>query len=354
MNSEIIYKDYATEEDLHRYREIFSKNGSSQKPIEFLHWMHTRNPNHLPLIKYAIDASNNETAALYTTFAVSCKFKNSALVASQSIDTITDIQYRGQGLFINLAKKLYEYSKEKGIAFVYGFPNQNSVSGFLKKLAWKEIDEVPFIMKLLRPKYLFTKTKKLGFLQHLFPAFSMRINKRITLPAGYEIKKVERFDHDFDALWNDFSENINVSINRNAQYMNWRLIDKPFEDYLNFALYHQQKPVAFISYCVKEKHGGRVGYVMEYMYKSEAQELAQQLFQYAMNDMNRQKTDIVLAWCLRHSSNYQSYMSAGFYYLKARFRPIQLFFGALDLQDSHPEIYETKNWYLSYLDSDTV
>ncbi|HPI54519.1 MAG TPA: GNAT family N-acetyltransferase [Chitinophagaceae bacterium] len=299
----------------------------------------------------AIDPSNQQTAALYTMFGVMMKCQNKKMLAAQSVDTMTDEAYRGKGLFISLANYLYAESKLKNIEFVYGFPNANSISGFIKKLNWKEIDEVPFIVKPMRTRYLASKFIKNNFLKNLIPDISLRRNKKIN--SDISIQRIQKFDENFDLLWNEYSKNIKISVDRNAPYLNWRLIEKPNEDYQNYGAYINGKLIGFISYCIKNKHEGRIGYVMEFFYDPANDTLAKELLSFALNDMASQKTDMVLAWSLKHSDNYSSFLKEGFFYLQKKFRPIQLFFGANDF-GNNIDLHNSKNWYISYLDSDTV
>lgn len=351
MENKFDFIQYNSEAELKRYSALFAKNGSSVKPLDFLHWMHTDNPNHIQLISLAIDTANQNTAALYTMFGVEMKLGDQHVLAAQSIDTMTDEEYRGMGLFISLARFLYNESQQKNVKFVYGFPNSNSISGFIKKLNWKEIDEVPFIVKPLRTKYLLSKFIKIKFLQKITPDFSIRRNKKIS--TTITIERVNKFDNTFTLLWESYSRNIQIAVNRNANYLNWRLIEKPNEDYQNYAAYQHGKLIGFISYCVKNKHEGKIGYIMEYFYDHEYKNEAKELLSFALNDINLQKTDMILAWSLKHSENYPLLMEEGFHYLPKKLRPIQLFFGGTDL-GNNIDIYNTKSWYISYLDSDTV
>jgi len=225
MENKFDFIPYSSEAELHRYSDLFAKNGSSVKSLDFLRWMHTNNPNHVQLMSLAIDPSNQQTAALYTMFGVMMKCQNKKMLAAQSVDTMTDEAYRGKGLFISLANYLYAESKLKNIEFVYGFPNANSISGFIKKLNWKEIDEVPFIVKPMRTRYLASKFIKNNFLKNLIPDISLRRNKKIN--SDISIQRIQKFDENFDLLWNEYSKNIKISVDRNAPYLNWRLIEKP-------------------------------------------------------------------------------------------------------------------------------
>lgn len=83
---------------------------------------------------FAIDEENNE-GAYYGAFPIKVIFNNKELVAAQSGDTMTLVDHRGKGLFTKLAKHTFKYAAEVGVAFIFGFPNNNSLPGF-KKMGW--------------------------------------------------------------------------------------------------------------------------------------------------------------------------------------------------------------------------
>ncbi|HEY9534061.1 MAG TPA: GNAT family N-acetyltransferase [Mucilaginibacter sp.] len=59
-----------------------------------------------------------------------------SILAAQSADTMTHPGYRGLGLFTRLANHTYALCKLEGVCLVFGFPNQNSLPGFMNKLNW--------------------------------------------------------------------------------------------------------------------------------------------------------------------------------------------------------------------------
>jgi len=59
------------------------------------------------------------------------------ILAAQSVDTMTHPGYRNQGLFVELAKQTFNLCHDTCIRVVFGFPNQNSLPGFINKLGWQ-------------------------------------------------------------------------------------------------------------------------------------------------------------------------------------------------------------------------
>jgi sulfur relay (sulfurtransferase) DsrC/TusE family protein len=354
-NIEFFIHDYQNELDLKQYVNLFQSNGITDKSQEIVVWQHVNNPGNNIYISFAIEKNNTDCAALYTIFPVRFKYFDSTFEGAQSIDTITDLKYRGKGLFIMLAKHLYSKALNQGIQFIYGFPNKNSISGFLKKLNWVEVADVPFLIKPLRPKYFLRFLPVLKHIAFLFPDFSFQSKRKSASLKNYQIKSIQTFDQSIDQVWETFSKKINIAVHRSQSYMHWRITQKPNGDYITYGLYSDDnKLCAVISYTIKKKHNGTIGYIMDYFYEYEHEKPARELIKKVMDEMNAQKVDAVLAWCFKHSPNYSHYKESGFYYMPTKIRPIELHFGTLDMAGNFQGLSKKENWYISYLDSDTI
>lgn len=88
------------------------------------------------VIGFAAYDQSDELVAYYGVFPVRLQLRNKIILAAQSGDTMTHPLHQGRGLFVNLARHTYKAATMDGIAFVFGFPNQNSYPGFVKKLGW--------------------------------------------------------------------------------------------------------------------------------------------------------------------------------------------------------------------------
>lgn len=76
----------------------------------------------------------------YGVIPTKLTYKGQVILAAQSTDTMTHPAYRNKGLFTELAEKTFELCKTEGIKLVFGFPNQNSLPGFINKLHWHITD----------------------------------------------------------------------------------------------------------------------------------------------------------------------------------------------------------------------
>ena len=349
-NYEII-KGEGSHNELEVYKQCFINNGS-ERNIDNLKWLHQQNIACTNIIYYAIENEHTSVAAIYTALPVISTVKNLSVKALQSIDTLTDKSHRGKGLFILLAEKLYKDATDNGFAYVYGFPNENSAHGFFKKLGWVSFGEAPFLIKPLRIKYLIKKIFNLKYTgREVLPPSdsSFFINKTLV------IKPIEEFKEDYESIWEVVAGEIKVGVKRTSTYMNWRFVNKPGEVYYKYGIYNNERLEAIIVFTLKNKHDGFVAYIMEFIHQPDKVENAKKLLSFTTKFLNSQKADVILAWCLPQSFNFNVFKKCGYYTLPVRFRPQKLFWGVKILNLKLSEVVLNKNnWYISYADSDTV
>ena len=304
---------------------------------EKLDWRFVRNPaaGH----GFATARAEGKIVGINAFMALRLRLNGALVPAYQSMDTVVAHICRGQGLFTRLLHCFYQAVPAAGAALLYGFPNSNSAHGFFHKLGWKRLGTPPFLIKPLRSGY---------FLKLLDVPLAF---KRKLPPV--RIVVIDRFDEKADALWQ--SHRFACAVERDAAYLNWRLADHPDARYTSkAALAADGSWDAFISYIALEKHGGRIGYVMEALARPGKEAALDALLRDMSNDMIGQRVDAILAWCPAHAPNHAAYRRRGFWPLPGKLRPIQLHFGYKPLLTGEQPVLSALDWYVSYLDSDTV
>jgi hypothetical protein len=117
------------------YRSIYSKDVS----IELLKGKYNTMIFGAEWIGYLAITPDNIPAAFYGVIPCRFRIRGEVHLAAQSADTMTHPDHRKKGLFIQLARLTYELARQEGIQFIFGFPNQNSYSGFVK-LKWHFVE----------------------------------------------------------------------------------------------------------------------------------------------------------------------------------------------------------------------
>ena len=92
---------------------------------------------------------NKNPAAFYGVYPCKIEYEGVKYLSAQSGDTMTHSAHIGKGLFTQLALKTYVYCQENGFHLVFGFPNENSYPGFIKKLGWSHFDDMtPYLIRV--------------------------------------------------------------------------------------------------------------------------------------------------------------------------------------------------------------
>ncbi|HEX3593848.1 MAG TPA: GNAT family N-acetyltransferase [Polyangiaceae bacterium] len=340
----------ATAADFELFAACFTSNGTLRGSGD-VRWQFGENPTAELWADFALATATERLAAIYAVMPLRVRFGGRVLLAAQSVDTITDTAFRGRGLFLKLASECYARAERAGATCVFGFPNGSSAHGFFEKLDWAPLDPVPFIIRPLRTRYVAQRLKIESRLvpDARIPVFSPRPS------VNHRLVTIDPKDERAAAVWNEFASDVGIAVERNTDYLRWRL-SRPGAAYRAFGVEDgDHQLVAYGVHRFTEKHGGRVGYVMELLHRPEEPRAGAVVLGAILRALQSEGADVALAWNLAHSRNHRVFRRAGFVPFPERLRPIELHFGARSFE--HPPnvaVADRKSWYLSYLDSDTV
>lgn len=117
-------------------QELFSLSFGSEYSLKEISTKYNTSIFGLENIGFLAKGEKGDVAAYYGVFPIILRYKDADYLVAQSGDTMTAPNHRKKGLFTKLALKTYDLSKEEGVKFIFGFPNQNSLPGFKYKLNW--------------------------------------------------------------------------------------------------------------------------------------------------------------------------------------------------------------------------
>lgn len=346
-----------SEEDLERFKICFDEN-DSPRTVKHLRWQYLDGFQSVaPLVVLGMpdgDDSNSRVIGIYATFQSRFTCDGNIVTGIQSLDTLTSKDFRGKGLFNNFANLVYAKSEQQGVSFIYGFPNANSAHGFFTKLGWTRLDPIPFLIKPLNTSYFFSRIPFLKKLNKFIPNIRL-IPRAPRLDIGLKLIENIPLDSRYDDLWVTFRNTFKVGLDRGSKYLQWRL-SRPGVQYSNIACLDEKgKILAICIFTSCDKHGGKIGYIMDLIHRPGAEQEAKAVLSTALIDLAQKGCDAVLAWCFGHSVNHASYRQSGFFVLPERIRPIELHFGARAFDAGMQTVISQRDsWYISYLDSDTV
>jgi hypothetical protein len=267
------------------------------------------------------------------------------LRAVQAIDTIVSPLARGKFVFVRLGRIIHD-SPMIEADIVWGFPNALAARGWFGKLGWERFGSVPFLVKPLRTGYF------LGRLWKQLERVDIPFN--VLKPQKDEMI-VREIDDRWDQLWNACVPDFGVAVDRTAQWLRWRL-GKPGTDYRFAMKVGPDGGEAAVITRIVQKHGAMICYVMEALSAPQHGRVLNRLLKHELRRAAQQGSQLALAWCPKYAPNRGNYSRVGFFSLPDRLRPIQIHFGGRWLASGHAlgEDMPGDQWYLSYLDSDTV
>ncbi|VVS94875.1 GNAT family N-acetyltransferase [Desulfoluna spongiiphila] len=347
------------EDDLFLFKNCFEVNGS-KRDMDHLRWQYLDNPEGHSFVDFAIGetqpgSQHEVVAGIYAVFPVQFSIGGRNRLGVQSIDTMTDYRFRRQGLFRELAGSVNRRLADEGVQFVYGFPNGSSAYCFFNHLKWQRLDPVPFLVRPLRTGLVLRKLGPAGKILGKFLNLPLPLRRFRRLSHGAVFETVTWFDEEYDRLWAQFSKDIGVSVRRDSSYLNWRICNNPRFSYITIAARLNGELAGFVTYRVVNKHGGRIGYIMDLVYRPELPDIGKVLLSKALRSMRNDGAELVLAWCLEHSLNRSIFKSSFFMPFPESLRPVELHFGVRKVNKPDSDIVSQRSeWYISYLDSDTV
>jgi hypothetical protein len=319
--------------------------GDPDKGADLLDWRFRSNPH--GKAKFATAISDGCVIGLIALIPTRLRGMVGEMIGHQAIDTAVHPSCRGRGLFVKMGR-LAQDPKTLGGQVLWGFPNANAAPGWYGRLGWTNFGAVPLLMRPLRSSFLFGR---------IHPKL-----RRIDVPlirgrkSGAEVYvDGQKLGADFDALWRRVSPTFGITVDRNGDWMRWRLMDKPGADYRCVGMRSGGGELeAFVATRIADKHGGRLAYVMEAISTPERQAELTRVLLAELARAAQTGAEVALAWCPKSAPNYRAYRRAGFFPVPPKLRPIEINFGARALREQCADAAApAASWYVSYLDSDT-
>ena len=124
------------------YVSLFDRSygGDAKLSAEYLAWQYASNPDGGVI---GVDAFDGDTlAAHYAVIPRRFEVGGSEILGALSVNTATHPEYQGKGLFTRLAAETYTAAAAMGVRFVTGVANANSVTGFVRKLGFKDFGAI--------------------------------------------------------------------------------------------------------------------------------------------------------------------------------------------------------------------
>lgn len=194
------YKDGDEVHILPLFNQVFGRPMSN----EHWNWRFKDNPAGQTLIKLMWD--HGTLVGQYAVSPIKVIVNGESVLTAHSLSTMTHPDYTGRGIFKKLSTSLYNYlENDLGSQAVWGYPNTNSHYGFINSLGWKDMGVLhtmsidTSLVKEIHGDIRFDIIPELGLVDCEFIKTSLEMQ--------------------------------NVYVERSLEYMNWRFVKKPGNNY---------------------------------------------------------------------------------------------------------------------------
>jgi predicted acetyltransferase len=226
----MVSQDY-TEGDEHKILDLFSEVFGKEMSLKVWKWRFVENPFGRGIIKLLFD--KGKLIGHYAIIPMKVKVSDGVIDAAFSMTTMTHPDYRGRGIFPLLGEETYQEANRKGIKFVFGFPNQNSYDGFVKKLNWLGFGTMNVWQRDFERQSSFIHTQ------------------------DESVQEIDEFDDTVNSLWAEVEKNYTIIVPRTRDFLNWRFVRIP--------------DVSYTKYVYKDGEDKISGYIILKIHRSESE-----------------------------------------------------------------------------------
>jgi len=322
--------------------------------LRWWHWMYKENPAGPGRIWLA--EHDGRVAGQYSIVPVKMKIADEIINGAQSLDTMTHPNYRHQGIFETLAKETYRQAGKEGIHVVYGFPNEFSYPGFIKKLSWFDICSLQVMIKplnwgnALRLKINNKLLLKLGAIAGNFIQQTIYRTPKAPVMKDLMIIQISSFDDRIDEFWDEVSNQYKIMIVRNKDYLNWRY-SAPEANYSIFVAEKANKICGYLVLEDKIQGGIKISHIFDLIAQSE--EVMHCLASRAIEHCQQNKVDIISYSLIASEAYYRVLKRNGFISLPfIKGECFCAFSNSLHISKAFLE--DPKSWFAQIGDSDSI
>ena len=193
---------------------------------DFCRWKYYSNPvGHATV---GIATEGGQVVSIVAAVPKRVQLGSEIVLAFELGDFITTPEYRKRGLFSSLIRLVCDETSQRGAAFAYVRPNENSFPILNKGLGFPEVEKISE-SRYVVPSGLIRR--KVGISPELSRVLGIdQLARRLLLPSSATsvvVESVNRFGQEMDELWESARQRYSFSLARDGAYLNWRYIDSP-------------------------------------------------------------------------------------------------------------------------------
>lgn len=220
--------------DMKKILSLFKDTFNRELSEEYWIWRYQENLIKEKYIKLMWD--QGLLAGHYALFPVELKAGSDIKKTGYSMTTMVSSQYRKLGIFNDLANSLYD-DTNGSLEFIWGFPNNNSLHGFVKYLEWQLVTDIPML--------------------------EVNIDSFKGVETNINVINIDIFSNDYDVFFELVSQNYNIIVKRDSKYLNWRYINNPDNRYYVFEYRERDQLLGYCVYKLYQNDETLNGYIVD-------------------------------------------------------------------------------------------
>jgi len=288
------------------------------KPIEHWRWKYLENPTGLNNIVYMTD--NSTIVGCDHTFFKTVKMGENTIIAGISGDTATHKNYRGRGIYKELAAAKKQIRKSQGGIFGYWITINPIFIEYAKKLQRPTFPHpISNMFKILDVEQYFGPTrltekgiKKIGYL-----ILSKKNKSEIMEDGDLEVRLIKNFDEKADTFWSKIKNHYNFIIERDSTYLNYRYCDHRAGKYSVYALFEKNEMYGYIVLGEKQTGEKRTGIILDLLTLPNLGKGIDLLIQSAFEYYSQKGINRVFCWAIEGHPLRKALLKHGFVSLKS-------------------------------------
>lgn len=280
-----------------------------------------------------VAALGDKIIGYYITVTVPLKVGDRVVLSYRGgIFIRSDHRKKSRHLFHQLIRTLFhEYQKKQSA--MYAFPRFRMIKYLTQKIGCVSLKSIPRYVYRVRGACLFER-----FLKRIRPQ-----------PKEWAIQKIHFFDKRFDALWDQASKAHPILAVRNAEFLNWRYLKEPGEQYLIFAAERSHKIEGYIVLKPSKDGEPRTGLIMD-LFDTQDPGVTQALIRQAVEYYKTQNIDKI-EMRLSHEYTEGLLRSAGFLKAPIRSNGAETLLAKCDHPAVEKDFFcDPNNWFITTTD----
>ena len=285
------------------------------------------------------------------------KIGTKIVTAFQNIDTMTHPDHRRQGIYESLSRKTVAEAEKDGIHIGYTFPSKVTHPILVKRLGWFDVAISRIVFKPLNWQNTLTTRIDNRFLLNICARGGNLVSRvfcrtgEAQVMAGATINQVYSFDERINDFWNRVSDQHEIMVVRNKDYLNWRYVAVPSSKYLMHVVEKDEQIYGYLVLRYAQQESTKVAVIFDIL--AESEQIARCLISKATERCKQEGIDVVYSSMIANQAYLKAFKRNGFIsvpLLKGRW------FCAFS---SSPHISKAflgnpKSWFVQIGDSDSI